>query len=228
MAEGASFATQMAIKTSIGAIGGGLGSAMGEFMEESFAGKGYSGKDILMSGVTGAAVGAGSAALGSLLSDTERGQKLTSKVSDKAKSLFTRDGQDVAQAAVESSSFKHAIKNLPWAKIGTHGGKAAMKLGSKFASVGAKANVETGEEKPWVLKDLRKTAATYYDQHVPESSVEILGHSAGGITYRHYAHRAPLAFKAITTMPQPSAFRGLAKGYDGQCPCCRRLFPDAG
>jgi len=53
-----------------------------------------------------------------------------------------------------------------------------------------------------LLKDLRKTCATYYDEHVPESSVEILGHSAGGVTYRHYAHRAPLAFKAIMTIPQ--------------------------
>jgi triacylglycerol esterase/lipase EstA (alpha/beta hydrolase family) len=51
----------------------------------------------------------------------------------------------------------------------------------------------TGREEPWELKDLRKTCATYYDEHVPESSVEILGHSVGGITYRHYAHRAPLA-----------------------------------
>ena len=55
-----------------------------------------------------------------------------------------------------------------------------------------KRDIESGEERPWVLKDLRKTCATYYDEHVPESSVEILGHSARGITYRHYAHRAVL------------------------------------
>ena len=79
-----------------------------------------------------------------------------------------------------------------------------------------------------MLKDLRKTCATYYDEHMPESSVEILGHSVGGITYRHYAHRAPLAFKAITTLPQPTAFSALAKGLDGKCPCCRRPFADAG
>jgi len=46
-------------------------------------------------------------------------------------------------------------------------------------------DIETGEEEPWDLKDLRKTCATYYDEYVPESSVEILGHSIGGITYRH-------------------------------------------
>ena len=69
-----------------------------------------------------------------------------------------------------------------------------------------KTNFETGEVEPWVLKDLRKTCATYHDEHVPESSIEILGHSVGGITYRHYAHRAPLAFKAIMTLPQPPAF----------------------
>ena len=59
---------------------------------------------------------------------------------------------------------------------------------------------------------------------VPESSIEILGHSVGGITYRHYAHRTPLAFKAITTLPQPSAFMALVRGLDNQCPCCRRPF----
>ena len=34
-----------------------------------------------------------------------------------------------------------------------------------------KQDVETGDEKPWVLKDLRKTCATYYDEHMPESSI---------------------------------------------------------
>jgi integrase len=97
-----------------------------------------------------------------------------------------------------------------------------------LASIRPKRDVETGREEPWELKDLRKTCATYYDEHLPESSVEILGHSVGGITYRHYAHRAPLAFKAIMTLPQPTAFSALLKGCDGECPCCRRRFADAG
>ena len=41
------------------------------------------------------------------------------------------------------------------------------------------------------------------------------------------AHRAPLAFKAIMTIPQPTAFSTLIRGYDGECPCCRRRFTDA-
>lgn len=94
----------------------------------------------------------------------------------------------------------------------------------QLAEVAPKRDVETGDECPWVLKDLRKTCATHYDEHMPESSVEILGHSAGGITYRHYAHRAPLAFRAILSLPQPTAFKALAKGFEGQCPCCRRRF----
>ena len=49
-----------------------------------------------------------------------------------------------------------------------------------LAGIKPRTNVETGEEEPWELKDLRKTCATYYDEHVPESSVEILGHSVGG------------------------------------------------
>jgi integrase len=93
-----------------------------------------------------------------------------------------------------------------------------------LAGIRRKSDIETGEDEPWLLKDLRKTCATYYDQHVPESSIEILGHSVGGVTYRHYAHRAPLAFKAIMTLPQPSAFWSLVKGHEGECPCCRRPF----
>jgi integrase len=96
----------------------------------------------------------------------------------------------------------------------------------QLAGIGPKKDPETAEEKPWVLKDLRKTCATYYDEHLPESSIEILGHSVGGVTYRHYAHRAPLAHKAIMTLPQPSAFLSLVRGFDRQCPCCRRPFAD--
>jgi len=96
-----------------------------------------------------------------------------------------------------------------------------------LAGVKPKQDVETGDEKPWVLKDLRKTCATYYDEHMPESSIEILGHSVGGVTYRHYAHRDPLAFKAIMTLPQPTAFSALLHGVEGECPCCRRKFDQA-
>jgi hypothetical protein len=96
-----------------------------------------------------------------------------------------------------------------------------------LAGIKPRLDIESGKEEPWELKDLRKTCATYYDEHVPESSVEILGHSVGGITYRHYAHRSPLAFRAITTLPQPTAFSALLKGNGGECPCCRRRFADA-
>lgn len=65
-------------------------------------------------------------------------------------------------------------------------------------------------------------------RRAPASSVEFLGHSVGGITYRHYAHRAPLAFKAIMTLPQPTAFSALIHEHDGECPCCRRPIADAG
>ena len=97
-----------------------------------------------------------------------------------------------------------------------------------LAGISPKQDLESGKVVPWHLKDLRKTCATYYDEHIPESSVEILGHAVGGITYRHYAHRDPLAFRAIMTIPQPSAFLALVKGHDGECPCCRRPFQTAG
>jgi hypothetical protein len=34
--------------------------------------------------------------------------------------------------------------------------------------------------------------------------------------------------KAVMTIPQPTAFSALIHGHDGQCPCCRRPFADAG
>ena len=97
----------------------------------------------------------------------------------------------------------------------------------ELANISVKQDIESGKESNWMLKDLRKTCATYYDEHMPESSVEILGHSVAGITYRHYAHRAPLAYRAITTIPQPTSFLSLARGFDGICPCCRRPFKSA-
>ena len=112
-----------------------------------------------------------------------------------------------------------------------HGGgrtpQRSVPCARNLAGIKPKTNSETGNEEPSELKDLRKTCATYYDEHVPESSIEILGHSVGGITYRHYAHRAPLAFRAIMTLPQPTAFSAILNGYDGECPCCRRRFDDA-
>ena len=69
----------------------------------------------------------------------------------------------------------------------------------KLAGIQPRLDVETGREEPYDVKDLRKSCATYHDEHVPESSVEILGHSVGGITYRHDARRVPLAFRAIMT-----------------------------
>ena len=97
-----------------------------------------------------------------------------------------------------------------------------------LAVIKPRLDIETGKQEPRELKDLRMTCAMYCDEHVPESSIEILGHTVGGITYRHYAHRAPLAFRAITTLPQPSAFSASLRRRDGECPCCRRRFSDAG
>ncbi|MCS7471331.1 hypothetical protein NZK35_32150 [Stieleria sp. ICT_E10.1] len=107
---------------------------------------------------------------------------------------------------------------------GTARPNAVFKQLVALAGIRDKIDIETGIVQDWSLKDLRKTCATFYDEHMPESSIEILGHSVDGVTYRHYAHRDPLAFKAITTIPQPSAFMALPHGIEGECPCCRRKF----
>ena len=140
---------------------------------------------------------------------------------------FYRPMNRVVHAHIKSILPKDPDPNVPVFLGGGSRPNRRFRQLCDLAGIKPKTNVETGEEKPWLLKDLRKTCATYYDVHVPESSIEILGHSIGGMTYRHYAHRAPLAFKAIMTIPQPSAFAALVSGRDGECPCCRRRFADA-
>jgi hypothetical protein len=139
---------------------------------------------------------------------------------------FCRPMNRVVHAHIKSVMPDHPAPDAPVFLGGGSRPNARFRMLCELAGVKPKTDVENGETIPWVLKDLRKTCATYYDEHVPESSIEILGHSVGGITYRHYAHRAPLAFKAITTLPQPTAFSALVKGFDDQCPCCRRPFAD--
>src|SRR3954469_21321709 len=141
---------------------------------------------------------------------------------------FYRPMNHVVEAHLKSILPENASPDAPVFLGGGARPNARFQELCGLAGVQPRANIETGRPEPWELKDLRKTCATYYDAHVPESSVEILGHSVGGITYRHYAHRAPLAFRAITTLPQPTAFLALLKGSDSECPCCCRRFADAG
>jgi hypothetical protein len=74
----------------------------------------------------------------------------------------------------------------------------------------------------WAFRDVwpRERAAGW------PSQIEGLRHPPTQIL--PYAHRAPLAFKAIMTIPQPTAFSALLLGPDGECPCCPRPIPDAG
>lgn len=139
--------------------------------------------------------------------------------------LFYRPMNRVVHAHIKSLKLDDRQPGDPVFIGGTSRPNLVFQQLCALAGIEPKSDIETGEPKPWLLKDLRKTCATYYDQHVPESSIEIQGHSVGGVTYRHYAHRDPLAYKAITTIPQPSAFLSLVKGYEDECPCCRRRFP---
>ena len=82
----------------------------------------------------------------------------------------------------------------------------------ELAGIEPRADVETGRPEPWELKDLRKTCATYYDAHVPESSVEILGHSVGEITYRRYAHRGPARVQGDHDPAAADGVRGTSSG----------------
>jgi hypothetical protein len=145
----------------------------------------------------------------------------------KTKKTFYRPMNRTVHAHLKSILPEHPEPDAPVFRGGGARPNMRFRRLCELAGIGPRKDVENGDEKPWLLKDLRKTCATYYDEHVPESSIEILGHSVGGVTYRHYAHRAPLAFRAIMTLPQPSAFAAMVNGFDGQCPCCRREFDDA-
>ncbi|MEM7474083.1 MAG: hypothetical protein AAF483_03765 [Planctomycetota bacterium] len=63
-----------------------------------------------------------------------------------------------------------------------------------------------------VLFTTSRRKTSYMTSTMPESSIEFLRHSVGGVTYRHYALRDPLAFRAIMTLPQPTACNGLIHG----------------
>jgi integrase len=145
----------------------------------------------------------------------------------KTQKQFHRPMNRVVNAHLKSIRQETQQPDAPVFDGGTSRPNKQFQLLCDLAGVKPKQDVETGEEKSGVLKDLRKTSATYYDEHMPESSIEILGHSVGGVTYRHYAHRDPLAFKAIMTLPQPTAFNSLLHGFVGECPCCRRKFRQA-
>lgn len=141
--------------------------------------------------------------------------------------IFCHPMNRVVHAHLKSLRTEHIRPDAPVFLGGGSRPNVRFRELCQLAEIPSKMDPESGAQKPWVLKDLRKTCATFYDEHMPESSIEILGHSVGGVTYRHYAHRAPLSHKAITTLPQPSAFWALLKGIDNLCPCCRRPFADA-
>lgn len=140
---------------------------------------------------------------------------------------FQRPMNRVVQVHLKNIRPAEPQPDQPVFDCGSSRPNVQFQLLCRLAGVKPKQDVETGKDKLWVLKDLRKTCATYYDAHMPESSIEILGHSVGGVTYRHYAHRDPLAYKAIMSLPQPTAFKALLHGFDGECPCCRRKFRQA-
>ena len=141
--------------------------------------------------------------------------------------IFVRPMNRVVHAHVKSLQYGDCNPDAPVFEGGSSRPNLRFKQLCTLAGVQPRLNIESGKEETWQIKDSRKTCATYYEEHIPGSSVEILGHYARGITFRHYALRDPLANKAIMTIPQPTAFIGLARGITDMCPCCRRPFTTA-
>ena len=67
---------------------------------------------------------------------------------------------------------------------------------------------------------------SFYDRDAETNLAidHVVGHLHEPLRLRDLA----LAFRAIMTLPQPTAFSSLLSGRDGECPCCRRRFADAG
>jgi hypothetical protein len=72
------------------------------------------------------------------------------------------------------------------------------------AGLSAKIDPETGQRINYVLKDLRKTAATYYGDR---DAGLILGHVPDSITARHYENPLPRIVRAVKRVKYPRAFR---------------------
>lgn len=78
----------------------------------------------------------------------------------------------------QSEAPSRLLQTLPW----TTAPQIALRRKATTAApdydrmADVKRDLETGAEGKWLLKDLRRTCATYYDEHMPESSVEIPGH----------------------------------------------------
>lgn len=91
------------------------------------------------------------------------------------------------------------------------GGKPAERFQElcRLAKLAEKWDPELQRPAPWVLKDLRKTCATVHDANLPGAARMVLGHSAGTITERHYANELPVLVRALSTLPQPAAFRSI-------------------
>jgi hypothetical protein len=103
----------------------------------------------------------------------------------KTGTTFYRPTNRVVHVHVDSIMPKHADPDaLVFLGRGTRQNRRFRTL-CGLADIVPKKNVETGQEQPCVLEDLRRACATYCDQHVPESSVAIPSHSAEGVTYRH-------------------------------------------
>ena len=132
-----------------------------------------------------------------------------------------RSGTHQGNHAGESASRRPRI---PWWRIEAE--RRFQEL-CDLANIKPRTNVETSANEPWELKDLRKTCATYYDEHMPESSIEILGHSVGGITYRHYGIPRSVGVQGDNDASATNGIFSITRGYDGECPCCRRQFADA-
>jgi hypothetical protein len=97
------------------------------------------------------------------------------------KALY-RPMNQVVHAHIKSLMPENPEPDLPVFLGGSCRPNARFEELCRLAGIRPRTNAETGADEAWELKDLRKTCATYFDEHLPESAIEILGHSVAGIT----------------------------------------------
>jgi len=80
------------------------------------------------------------------------------------------------------------------------------------AGVRPKKSLDGSEDDEYSLKHLRKTCATWHQQHSPGVAPLILGHAKRSVSDEHYVAAEGQILRAVLGLPQPEAFyEGLKK-----------------
>lgn len=87
---------------------------------------------------------------------------------------------------------------------------------STFHTTFHKLQAEVNIKNHFGLKHLRQTHATVLWEHSPHAAQLSLGHTAIGVTQRHYVQSTGIVARAVNDLPQPAAFTATVNGTAGR------------